>query len=150
MGVDRDLNKAIELLDKSCQLECSQAYLIRALIGKLQDPESKLFTEYTSKAMELGNSNAYLLMSLEIFNPSHKPVATMYSSKKLLIRKLEESGTVGEYISVLERAVQLDNTVAMCNLGEYYCLKENYSEMVKLCTRCNEGGELQGISWNSR
>ena len=119
-GLECDKVFALELLKKSIELNCSQAYYSLAIYNHWNMYECNDYgsiDELLNKAINLNNSNAYL--SLAIWN---------HDNNKLFLKYIKKS-------------IKLNNSNAFLKLGQHYQNKHNYSLAKKYykqgCKRCN-------------
>jgi len=110
-GVTGDVEKGTQLIKKSMQLNCSQAYYLMTILHETeicQDEECGTYSVLLSKAIKLNNSSAYLMKALEY-----------------------ENTDLNEYLDHLRKAAELGNSNAWCRLGQYYQDNEDYSSAIK-------------------
>jgi TPR repeat protein len=143
LGVEQDQKEFMRLLDKSCDLECSQAIYYRALVYKRDEPQTKKYHEYLKKAMENQNSNAYLAKSQDILNVGADRLS-IYESIYEHYDRLEKTHLLNVYVLFLKEAIRLGNTSAMCQIVPYYKYKKDFDNLKKMCNECCEKGNYRG------
>lgn len=100
LGVPKDMEKCMELLDKSFDCECSQAYYLLANLYQQDIVNSEKYRDFfglLQKAKDLGNANAYLIL------------AANYENKNK-----------GRSIRYYLKAIELNHQIGYLSLGEYY------------------------------
>lgn len=143
LGVEKNYDKFVELLEESCKLECSQAVYTRAVLYKLRDPKSKQYIVYIKRAMMMNNSSAYLERSFDVLNPNNDKI-DMYDSIEFYFENLREKKLSDIYVAFLNESVRLGNTTAMCHLGLYYKNMKEYEKSKKIWKECCDKGNPRG------
>jgi len=98
LGVERDFDKCTELLIKSINVNCSCAYYVMAMLVLADQIEYAMdYDELLSKAMDLGNSAAFIQKGVECSETDFEQSLELY-----------------------KKAIDMDNDYAIYKLGELY------------------------------
>lgn len=104
-GVERDKEKGIELIKKSMEYKCSQAYYMMAIFHLMDLCHFSTYNELLEQAMNMNNANAYIESARD------------YDSQK------DSKMTIKHY----KKAIELGSAYAIYKLGEYYHDHNNYN-----------------------
>ena len=115
---DKDMDKGINYLTKSMNVGCSQAYVCMAILNKLGVVNNGDYDTMLKKAMDMDNSNAYLLAALDLMDGSDDSECESDDSDDDSDNNSEDHGE--QIVKYLEKSIEFGNTNAIHQLGQYY------------------------------
>ena len=118
LGLEKDLGKGTDLLKKSMDVGCSQAYYFMAMFVLIKQIECEMnYEELLNIAMKMKNSSAFVYKGLE------------YSETN-----------IKKSIQFFKEAIKLDNYYAMYRLGELYHDNNKYKLAIKYYKQAMDKG----------
>lgn len=109
LGVNKDFDKGIELVKKSINMECSDAYHVMAMLVLTNQTEYEMsYDELITKAINMKNSSAFIQRGIEYSDTNMKKSSEFY-----------------------KKAIKLDNDYAIYKLAELYHDNEKYKLAIR-------------------
>jgi len=103
-GMDKDEDKAIELLKKSMEYNCSEAYYMAAVTHLAGVCHFSTYKDLLDQAMDMNNANAYIESARDYDSQNNDKMAIKHYKK----------------------AIELGSKYAIYKLGEFYHDREKY------------------------
>ena len=108
-GIKKDFDKGIELIKKSMNVKCSQAYYLMAMLVLANQTQYELdYDQLITIAMQMKNSSAFVQRGIEYSDKDMKKSAEFF-----------------------RKAIKLDNDIAIYRLGELYHDHKKYKLAIK-------------------
>lgn len=97
LGVPQNTDKALEYIQKSMNLECSQAYYMMSILDQSGIINIGNAEECLNKAIELKNSNGYLVKGLEFSQSNYKSKAIKFYKIAIDLGSIHAINLLGQH-----------------------------------------------------